>query len=92
MHPRPRKQDMPMASSKNKSLMRNLGEFLGHIIKGVKEDPNDLDSAKPRTVHEVRREVEEAERGNMILRRTTIEEIEFKHDQDKSNENNNADS
>jgi len=50
--------------------MRSLGEFFGHIIKGVKSDPN-------RRV--VRREVEEEQRGNLTLRRTTIEEIEVTH-------------
>lgn len=62
-----------MAAKNDKSLMRNLGEFFGHIVKGVKTDP-----AKPETMREVRREVEEVDQGDMILRRTTIEEIEFK--------------
>ncbi|MCZ6836896.1 MAG: hypothetical protein O7G85_14060 [Planctomycetota bacterium] len=62
-----------MASSKDKSIMRNLGEFVGHIIKGVKTNP-----AKATTKQEVRREVEEEVRGEVILRRTTIEEVEYK--------------
>ena len=66
-----------MASPDDKSLMRNLGEFFGHIIKGVKTDPSKTDEDKNRT--EVRREVEEEDQGDMILRRTTIEEIELKN-------------
>jgi hypothetical protein len=64
---------MTMATDNNKPLMRSLGEFVGHIVKGVKTKPGE--PAK-RTV--VRREVEEEEKGDVILRRTTIEEIEYK--------------
>ena len=53
--------------------MRSLGAFFGHIVKGIKEDP-----AQPKTKKEVRRTVEEEDRGDMILRRTTIDEVEFK--------------
>lgn len=49
--------------------MRCLGEFFGHIIKGVTADPN-------RKV--IRREVQERQQGNITLRRTTIEEIEIR--------------
>ena len=66
-----------MTAKKDKSLMRSLGEFVGHIVKGVKTDP-----AKPEGKKEVRREVEEEDRGDVILRRTTIEEIEFKSPED----------
>lgn len=60
-----------------KSLMRNLGEFFGHIAKGVRSDP-------ARETREVRREVEEREEtgpdGQRItVRRTTVEEIEIDH-------------
>lgn len=61
--------------SERKGLMRSLGEFVGHIAKGVRT-PAD---ASRRT--EVRREVELEERqtpqGKVTLRRTTIEEIEL---------------
>lgn len=56
-------------SSSNKSVVRCLGEFFGHIIKGVTADPN-------RKV--IRREVQERQQGNITLRRTTIEEIEIR--------------
>lgn len=59
--------------------MHSLGSFFGHIWKGIKTDPTA--PAKP-TRHEVRREVETEERqtpdGKVILRRTTIEEVEVR--------------
>ena len=61
-----------MAERKNKSLMQSLGEFVGHIVKAVKADPG-----KKRTV--IKKTTEEEQRGNLTLRRTTIEEIEV-HD------------
>jgi hypothetical protein len=54
-----------------KPLARNLGEFVGHIWKAIRSDPG-------RRV--VRRKVEEEERGNVVLRRTTIEEVELRHE------------
>ena len=71
-----------MAASKNKPLMRSLGEFFGHIIKGIKTDP-----AKPRTTV-LKKEIKEEDRGDVILRRTTVEEIEVK----KLPQQNNDDS
>lgn len=67
---------------KDKSLMRNLGEFVGHIVKGVKTDP--AAQEKQGRTQEIRRDVEEEDRGDMILRRTTIEEVEFKSDKDRT--------
>jgi len=58
-----------MSNTQKKSLMRNLGEFVGHIVKGVRTDPS-------RKV--IRKETEEEQRDDIILRRTTIEEIELK--------------
>lgn len=49
--------------------MRSLGEFFGHIAHGVKSNPG----AEKKTI---RTTVEEKQEGNVILRRTTIEEIE----------------
>ncbi len=63
-----------MTAPKKKPLMRLLGEFVGHVAHGVKADP-----AKPGHVHEVRREtteeVRETKQGQVVLRRTTIEEV-----------------
>ncbi|GMV25425.1 MAG: hypothetical protein AMXMBFR58_14560 [Phycisphaerae bacterium] len=62
-----------MADPSNKSIARSLGEFFGHIIHGVKTDPSK---------RVVRKETESAEQpvpgGKVVLRRTTIEEVEFK--------------
>lgn len=62
-----------MAKRPNKSLMRNLGEFFGHIARGVKTDP----AKDGRRKVEVNRKTEQRREGNMILRRTTIDEIEY---------------
>ncbi|NNM26839.1 MAG: hypothetical protein HKO59_12785 [Phycisphaerales bacterium] len=58
-----------MAASRDKTIMRSLGEFVGHIVSGIRANP---------TRHVVKHETEEAERGNLVLRRTTIEEIEVR--------------
>ena len=49
--------------------MRSLGEFFGHIMKGVRTNP----SKKT-----IRKTIEEEQRGDVVLRRTTIEEVELK--------------
>ena len=56
------------------SLFRDLGAFVGHVWKGITTDP--ARSRGSRRV--VRREVEEQRHDQIVLRRTTIEEIEFK--------------
>ena len=61
---------MTMTDSVKKPLMRSLGEFVGHIVKGLRTDP-----AKK----VLRKEVREQQRDDgVILRRTTIEEVELK--------------
>jgi DNA-directed RNA polymerase subunit H (RpoH/RPB5) len=57
-------------ASKKKPLMRCLGEFAGHIIKGVRT-PATSDR------QEVARKVEERTENGVTLRRTTIDEIEL---------------
>ncbi len=49
--------------------MRSLGEFVGHIVKAVKKEPKGKRVLLDKTVQQQRR-------GNITLRRTTIEEIE----------------
>lgn len=61
-----------MSDQHNKSIMRNLGEFVGHIVRGVKSKPD------RRNRREIRRDVEKEQRGDVTLRRTTIEEIEYR--------------
>jgi hypothetical protein len=57
----------------DKPLMRSLGEFFGHVVKGIRTDP-----APSRRRTETRRTVEEEKRPDgIVLRRTTIEEVEL---------------
>lgn len=72
-----------MASPKHdKSLMRSLGEFFGHIAKGIKTPVNAPAQQERREVkREVAEETRETANGKMTLRRTTIEEIEFHPDE-----------
>ena len=51
------------------SLMHNLGAFVGHIAKALRSD-------RGRT-NVVKKSMQEEARGTMVLRRTTIEEIEI---------------
>ena len=64
--------------AERKTIMRSLGEFVGHITKAVKTDPADPNR------QEVRREVEEREGEvdgrKVTLRRTIIEEVRFEDD------------
>lgn len=69
--------------SKKKPLMRNIGEFFGHIVKAVKTNPSKQQDER----QEVNRVEEETETEDMILRRTTIEEIEFKNRDDQNPQN-----
>lgn len=57
-----------MTAHRDKPLMRCLGEFVGYIVKAVKSD------SQP---NEVNRKTQEVVRGNVTLRRTTIDEIEL---------------
>lgn len=68
-----------MPSPKNKSIARSLGEFVGHIWRGVRTSPTTSGSEK----REVKRTVEEEDRGDVILRRTTIEEIEIRDERER---------
>ena len=57
-----------MTTHRDKPLMRCLGEFVGYIVKAVTADPQP---------HEVNRKTQEVVKGNVTLRRTTIDEIEL---------------
>ena len=65
-----------MATEDKKPLMRCLGEFVGQIVRAVKSDV---------TKREVNRTVEEKKEGNVTLRRTTIDEIEIKQEEQQNN-------
>ncbi|MEE2912227.1 MAG: hypothetical protein VX436_00315 [Planctomycetota bacterium] len=57
-----------MTAYRDKSLMRCLGEFVGHILNATKSNLH---------ISEVDQKTKEASKGNVTLRRTTVEEIEF---------------
>lgn len=75
-----------------KSLLRNLGEFVGHIAHGIKTDPSAPAAASAPVVPSdppaapipegtvVRQEVMEQEvltpEGKLVLRRTIIDEVQ----------------
>ncbi len=58
-----------MMAEPRKSLMRCLGEFTGHILKGVRTPASNR--------QEVSRSTEESTQDGVTLRRTTIDEIEL---------------
>jgi hypothetical protein len=65
-----------MSDQGKKPLMRCLGEFFGNIAQGIRTNP---ESDAQRT--EVNRTVEERTTDEgVILRRTTIDEVEVRHD------------
>jgi len=66
-----------MDEPQKKTLMRSLGEFVGHVVKAVRTDPPHPAQPESRKRETVRTTVEEEDRGSMILRRTTIEEVEI---------------
>ncbi len=67
----------------DKSLWRNLGEFFGHIAKGVKTDvtkasANHADEPARRVIkEETTEETRDTPAGPVKLRRTVIEEVEL---------------
>lgn len=68
---------MPAPKRDDKPLARSLGEFVGHIWRGVTGDVSRDKREVKRTVEEEERETEH---GKVTLRRTTIEEIEFERE------------
>ena len=66
-------------STKKKSLMRCLGEFTGQIAKGLRT------KVEKDNTEEISRTVEETQRGDVTLRRTVIEEVEY-HDEQPDTE------
>ncbi|MDG2423277.1 MAG: hypothetical protein P8M22_04800 [Phycisphaerales bacterium] len=61
-----------MGDTEKKSIMRCLGEFTGYIAKGLRTKVD-----QPST-EEVSRTVEEKHEDGVTLRRTVIEEIEYR--------------
>lgn len=61
----------PPTQREKRHPFRYLGEFVGHIWKGVRAHPS-------KSKHVLRTDVQEERHGDITLRRTTIEEIELK--------------
>jgi len=61
--------------------MRSLGEFVGHVWKGVKTDP---EREKQVLRHDVEEDQRETPEGRVTLRRTTIEEMEIERPKNES--------
>ena len=55
----------------NKPLMRSIGEFFGHIIRGIRHDVT-----KER--HIIEEQQREEKQGRVVLRETRIREIEVR--------------
>lgn len=72
-----------MPDPSDKSIMRSLGEFVGHIVKGVKT-PVDRPPARREVKREVAEETRQTPGGKVTLRRTTIEEVELHPDADQT--------
>lgn len=67
----------PKPQPKKKSIMRSLGEFVGHVWWGVRTDPSQL--SKPDSSKRIlERTVREEHRGDITLRETTVREIEYR--------------
>ncbi len=64
-----------MKQAPSKSIMRSLGEFFGHIVKGARTNPG-------KTI--IKKTVEEERKGSIVLRRTTIEEVEVRPEKESS--------
>ena len=59
-----------MSNRPDKSIMHSLGEFVGHVVRGIRTDP-----AANKTTTEVRRTEETEDRDGVVLRRTVVEEV-----------------
>lgn len=62
----------------DKSLMRSLGEFVGHIWAGVRAAPDGRRTVQVSERTETERR--ETSRGEVTLRRTIIEEVDLPAD------------
>ncbi len=60
-----------------KPLMHSLGEFFGHVWRGITHDPH-----APHVVHrETQEEQRDTPQGKVVLRRTIIEEVVLKQEE-----------
>lgn len=70
-------QQSAMDPQDKKSLSRSLGEFFGHIWKGVQEPVEGNSGSKQILRQETTEQVRETEQGKVIVRRTVVEELEI---------------
>lgn len=65
-----------------KGIMRSLGEFFGHIARGIATDPAAAARGERTVVRDETTEEEQrtADGRRVILRRTVVEEVEFEPD------------
>jgi hypothetical protein len=73
---------MSGAPEQDKGLAHSLGEFFGHVIKGIKTDPAQV-AKRVRTEEEPR----ETPQGTVIIRRTIIEEVRVDPPREKPSDN-----
>jgi len=66
-----------MGEQDKKSIMRSLGEFCGHVWKGVTADPAKPGAQKRIVRHDAEEQDASDEDNRVTLRRTTIEEVEI---------------
>lgn len=74
-------ENTPPQGPAKKPLMRSLGEFVGHIAKGITTDPAKPPPPRQTVRTHIEEETRDTPQGKVILRRTTIEEIEVQPDQ-----------
>ena len=77
-HPMHRSPEQITMEPQDKTIMRSLGEFFGHIVRGVRANPENTSE-----VREIHRHVEEESRGDVVMRRTTVDEIEIRKTRDE---------
>jgi hypothetical protein len=73
-----------MTDRHDKSLMRSLGEFVGHIVRGVKAPVEPTPPERRQVNRTVEEETRDTPNGKVTLRRTTIEEVEFRPDESRT--------
>jgi hypothetical protein len=79
----PKKSGAGKAGAKaSPGLMRNIGQFWGHVVQGIKSDPSPAGkpgagqaNLPPTVRHEVIERIQETPSGPVRIRRTIIEEV-----------------
>ncbi len=66
-----------MPKKPDKSISRSLGEFFGHIYRGIRTDPSEQRREVGRRTET---ETRETPRGKVTIRRTIIEEVDLSTD------------